>query len=254
SNLAALLNAAREPGYGGQIVAVGADRPGCAGLDRAAEEGVPTFVCRLKDHPDRETWDGQLATQVAQYEPDLVISAGFLKLVGPQFLSRFGGRYLNTHNSLLPAFPGIHGPREALEYGVKIAGATLFVVDEGVDTGAIIAQCAVPVLDEATEETLTERLLEAERASLVDYSGRRAVEGCRLRARRGRSGSTACAPAGTTDTVSCRLQAETGSPGGAPPGSGLAILSASTERLGAAAGTPNGSGGVISATAVALYE
>ena len=201
SNLAALLNAAREPGYGGQIVAVGADRPGCAGLDRAAEEGVPTFVCRLKDHPDRETWDGQLATQVAQYEPDLVISAGFLKLVGPQFLSRFGGRYLNTHNSLLPAFPGIHGPREALEYGVKIAGATLFVVDEGVDTGAIIAQCAVPVLDEDTEETLTERIKEAERAQLVDYTGRLAREGWRVEGRRVHIGTTNYVPTGTTNTV-----------------------------------------------------
>src|SRR5699024_5742554 len=215
------LNAAREPGYGGQIVAVGADRPGCAGLDRAAEEGVPTFVCRLKDHPDRETWDGQLATQVAQYEPDLVISAGFLKLVGPQFLSRFGGRYLNTHNSLLPAFPGMHGPREALEYGVKIAGATLFVVDEGVDTGAIIAQCAVPVLDDDAEETLTERIKEGERARLVDYTGRLAREGGRVEGARVHPGPPNRVPTGTANTGDCRPWAVTGAPGGAPPGSGL---------------------------------
>ncbi|HLS63384.1 MAG TPA: formyltransferase family protein, partial [Ruania sp.] len=129
-------------------------------------------------------WDAALTAEVVAHEPDLVISAGFLKLVGPQFLAAFGGRYLNTHNSLLPAFPGIHGPRDALEYGVKVAGATLFVVDDGVDTGAIIAQTAVPVLDEDTEETLTERIKVAERAQLVEQVGRLAREGWRVQGRR----------------------------------------------------------------------
>lgn len=188
TNLAALLDATSDPAYGAQIVAVGSDRPGCAGLDRAAAAGIPTFMCRLKDHPDRQAWDGRLTAQVAQYEPDLVISAGFLKLAGREFLRRFGGRYLNTHNSLLPAFPGIHGPRDALEYGVTIAGATLFVVDEGVDTGVIIAQCAVPVHQDDTEETLTERIKEAEREQLVDYTGRLARHGWRVDGRRVRIG------------------------------------------------------------------
>lgn len=184
SNLAALLAATAEEDYGAQVVAVGADRPSAAGLQLAADAGVPTFVCRLKDYPERTDWDAELTAQVAAHEPDLVVSAGFLKLVGPEFLAAFGGRYLNTHNSLLPAFPGIHGPRDALEYGVKVAGATLFVVDEGVDTGVIVAQTAVPVLDEDTEETLTERIKVAERAQLVEQVGRLCREGWRVQGRR----------------------------------------------------------------------
>ena len=113
-----------------------------------------------------------LTAACASHSPDLIVSAGFLKLVGPEFLSRFGGRYVNTHNALLPAFPGIHGPRDALAYGVKVAGATLHFVDAGIDTGPIIAQVAVPVLDDDTEETLTERIKDAERRQLVEYVGR----------------------------------------------------------------------------------
>lgn len=177
SNLAALLDACADPSYGAAVVAVGADRDGIRALDLAAEAGVPTFVERVKDHPERADWDGALAAHTAEHAPDLVVSAGFLKLVGPAFLSRFGDRYLNTHNALLPSFPGIHGPRDALAYGVKITGATLFFVDEGVDTGPILAQVAVPVLDGDTEDTLTERIKVAERAQLVDWVGRLAREG-----------------------------------------------------------------------------
>lgn len=189
SNLAALLEASRDPAYGARVVAVGADRPGTGGVAQAEELGLPTFVERLGDHPDRAAWDAALTGQVAAHEPDLVVSAGFLKLVGPRFLAEFGGRFLNTHNALLPAFPGIHGPRDALEHGVKLAGATLFVVDEGVDTGAIIAQVAVPVLDDDTEETLTERIKVAERAQLVEYVGRMAREGWTVSGRRVRLGA-----------------------------------------------------------------
>ncbi|OJF12203.1 phosphoribosylglycinamide formyltransferase [Couchioplanes caeruleus] len=177
SNLQALLDASADPAYGAQVVAVGADRDGIAGLDRATAAGVPTFVDSVKDHPTRDDWDAALTAHVAAYEPDLVISAGFLKLVGKQFLDAFGDRYVNTHNALLPAFPGIHGPRDALAYGVKIAGATLFFVDAGVDTGPIIAQVSVPVLDDDTEATLTERIKEAERRQLVEYVGRLVREG-----------------------------------------------------------------------------
>lgn len=177
SNLAALLEACADQAYGAEVVAVGADRHGIGALDIAAKAGVPTFVERVKDYPERADWDRALAEAVAAHEPDLVISAGFLKLVGPAFLARFAGRYLNTHNALLPAFPGIHGPRDALAYGVKIAGATLFFVDEGVDTGPIIAQVAVPVEADDTEETLTERIKVAERAQLVEHVGRLAREG-----------------------------------------------------------------------------
>ncbi len=177
TNLHALLDACADPGYGATVVAVGADRRDIKALDRAADAGVPTFVDVVREYPTREDWDAALTAHVAGYEPDLVISAGFLKLVGPEFLTRFGGRYINTHNALLPSFPGIHGPRDALAYGVKITGATLFVVDAGVDTGAIIAQAAVPVLDDDTEDTLTGRIKNVEQAQLVEYVGRMVREG-----------------------------------------------------------------------------
>ncbi|MGC4894043.1 phosphoribosylglycinamide formyltransferase [Micromonospora sp. DT31] len=184
SNLQALLDAAVDPGYGAQVVAVGADRDGIAGLDRAAAVGVPTFVERLKDHPTRADWDKALTARVAEHRPDLVVSAGFLKLVGPEFLTAFGDRYLNTHNTLLPAFPGIHGPRDALAYGVKVTGATLFFVDAGMDTGPIVAQVAVPVLDDDDVETLTERIKSAERRQLVEQVGRLVREGWTITGRK----------------------------------------------------------------------
>jgi phosphoribosylglycinamide formyltransferase 1 len=184
TNLQALLDAAAEPAYGAQVVAVGADREGIAGLDRAAKHDVPAFVHRVSDYPDRAEWDLALTDSVARYRPDLVISAGFLKLVGPAFLAAFGDRYVNTHNSLLPAFPGMHGPRDALAYGVRVAGATLFFVDEGVDTGPIVAQVAVPVLDDDTEESLTERIKDAERRQLVEAVGRLVREGWTVTGRR----------------------------------------------------------------------
>ncbi|TDD66221.1 phosphoribosylglycinamide formyltransferase [Jiangella aurantiaca] len=184
SNLAALLDACADPSYGATVVAVGADRDGIRALELAAEAGVPTFVERVKDHAERADWDRALAERTAEHAPDLVVSAGFLKLVGPAFLRRFGDRYLNTHNALLPSFPGIHGPRDALAYGVKVTGATLFFVDEGVDTGPIVAQVAVPVLDDDTEETLTERIKVAERAQLVEYVGRLAREGWTINERK----------------------------------------------------------------------
>ena len=177
TNLQALLEAAEDSSYGAVVVAVGADRDGTAGLTRAEGRGIPTFVTRVKDFPSRNEWDAALTDTCARHAPDLVVSAGFLKLVGPRFLAEFGGRYINTHNALLPAFPGIHGPRDALAYGVKVAGATLHFVDGGVDTGPIIAQVAVPVLDDDTEETLTGRIKEAERAQLVSYVGRMVREG-----------------------------------------------------------------------------
>lgn len=186
--LQALIDAAQDQTYGIRVVAVGADRDGIAGLERAQRAGIPTFVCRVKDFASRDEWDAALTQRTAAYDPALVVSAGFLKLVGAQFLARFGGRYLNSHNALLPAFPGIHGPRDALDYGVKVAGATLFVVDEGVDTGAIVAQCVVPVLDDDTEESLTERIKEAERPQLVEYVGRMAREGYAMEGRRVRLG------------------------------------------------------------------
>lgn len=177
SNLAALIAACRGTDYPVQIVAVGADRASAGGLEIAAAEGISTFVQRIGDYPSRAAWDQALTDRCAAFEPDLIVSAGFLKLVGPAFLARFPGRYVNTHNSLLPSFAGMHGPADALAYGVKIAGATLFVVDDGVDTGPIIAQVAVPVRPDDDVETLTERIKVAERAQLVDVIGAMAKQG-----------------------------------------------------------------------------
>lgn len=184
SNLQALLDACADPAYGAQVVAVGADRDGIAGLDRAAAAGVPTFVHKVKEYGERADWDRALTASVSEYKPDLVVSAGFLKLVGDDFLAAFGDRYINTHNALLPAFPGIHGPRDALEYGVKVAGATLFFVDGGVDTGPIIGQVVVPVEDDDTEETLTERIKEVERRQLVEWVGRLVRDGWTITGRK----------------------------------------------------------------------
>lgn len=177
TNLQALLDACADPSYGATVVAVGADRSGTLAVRRAEHVGVPTFELALSAYDSREEWDAALTQAVGAYSPDLVVSAGFLKLVGKTFLAEFGGRFVNTHNALLPSFPGIHGPRDALAYGVKISGATLFVVDDGVDTGAIVAQVAVPVEDGDDEETLTERIKTAERAMLVEQVGRMARQG-----------------------------------------------------------------------------
>jgi phosphoribosylglycinamide formyltransferase-1 len=177
TNLQALLDASCDPDYGAEIVAVGADRTGIEGLDRASAAGIPTFALAVRDFPDRVAWDEALAGTVAEHKPDLVVMAGFMKLAGAAFLSRFGGRTVNTHPALLPAFPGMSGPRDALAHGVKVTGCTLFVVDAGVDTGPIVAQSTVPVLDGDDEASLHERIKVAERAMLVDAVGRMAREG-----------------------------------------------------------------------------
>jgi formyltetrahydrofolate-dependent phosphoribosylglycinamide formyltransferase len=129
------------------------------------------------DFPARADWDGALTRACAEYRPDLVVCAGFMKLVGKEFLARFGGRCLNTHPALLPSFPGMHGVRDALDYGVKVTGCTVFLVDEGVDAGPVLAQAAVGVRDDDDEATLHERIKVAERALLVDTVGRMAREG-----------------------------------------------------------------------------
>ncbi len=165
--LQALIDACADPAYGAQIVAVGSDRAGVAGLARATTAGLATFVHPLTAGQSRADWDRALTAQVAAYEPDLVISAGFMKLVGEEFLGRFGGRMINTHPALLPSFPGMHGPRDALAYGVKVTGATVFLVDAGVDTGVILDQAAVPVAQDDTVDTLHERIKVAERDLLV---------------------------------------------------------------------------------------
>ena len=174
--LQALLDAAIGD-FPARVVAVGSDRPGIAALDRADAAKVDTFVVSLSDYQDRAEWDASLAATVAQYEPDLVVLAGFMRLAGPEFLARFGGRIVNTHPALSPSFPGMHGVRDALAYGVRVTGCTLFIVDAGVDTGPIIGQVAVPVRPDDDEASLHERIKEQERLLLVDSVERMARSG-----------------------------------------------------------------------------
>jgi phosphoribosylglycinamide formyltransferase-1 len=188
TNLQALIDACADPAYGARVVAVGADRDDIEGLARADRAGVPTFVRKVGHFTSRDHWDRALADTVAAFEPDVVVLAGFMKLVGTEFLARFPGRVVNTHPALCPAFPGTTGPADALAYGVKVSGATLFVVDAGVDTGPIIAQTVVPVEDDDTSATLHERIKVAEREMLVDAVGRMARDGWRLEGRRVRLG------------------------------------------------------------------
>ncbi|MDA3625907.1 phosphoribosylglycinamide formyltransferase [Saccharopolyspora oryzae] len=182
--LQSLLDATSSPDYPVQVVAVGADRDGIEGLARAERAGVPTFVRRVKDHPSRDDWDRALADACAEHEPDLVVSAGFMKLVGANFLARFDGRYLNSHPALLPSFPGMHGARDALEYGVRVTGCTLFVVDAGVDTGPILAQEAVEVRPDDDEASLHERIKAVERRLLVDTLEQLALHGWTVQGRK----------------------------------------------------------------------
>jgi phosphoribosylglycinamide formyltransferase-1 len=177
TNLQALLDACADPSYGATVVAVGADRHDTLAIARAEAAGVPTFVLQVKDFDDRADWDAALTAAVAEYEPDLVVSAGFMKLVGAAFMARFGGRYVNTHPALSPSFPGMHGPRDALAYGVKVSGCTLFVVDDGIDTGPVIAQASVPVLEDDDEHSLHERIKAVERTMLVATIAKMARDG-----------------------------------------------------------------------------
>jgi formyltetrahydrofolate-dependent phosphoribosylglycinamide formyltransferase len=195
TNLQALLDATTDPAYGATVVAVGADREGILALKRAEDAGVPTFVRRVKDYPDRAVWDRALRDEVQRHAPDLVVLAGFMKLVGPDFLADFGDRIVNTHPALLPSFPGMHGARDALAYGVKVTGCTLFVVAAGVDDGPIIAQAAVPVEDGDDEESLHERIKVAERRLLVEQVGRMAREGWTITAAPAVTASSSPAPA-----------------------------------------------------------
>lgn len=164
--LQALLDACADPGYGVQVVAVGADRDAIAGLERARSRGIDTFVVPLAAYPDRAAWDAALAEELTRHAPALVVSAGFMKILGPAVLDRF--TVLNTHPALLPSFPGAHAVRDALAHGVKVTGCSLHEVDAGVDTGPILAQRAVEVSDGDDEQSLHERIKTAERAMLVE--------------------------------------------------------------------------------------
>jgi phosphoribosylglycinamide formyltransferase-1 len=182
TNLQALLNATADPAYGARVVAVGADRDGIRGLERAAAAGVPTFVVRLADCADRDEFDRRTADAIAAHDPDLVVLAGYMKILAGWLVAKWPT--LNTHPALLPAFPGAHGVRDALDYGVKVTGASVILVDEGVDAGPIVAQVPVEVHDGDDEATLHERIKSVERGLLVDVVGRIARHGYRIEGRK----------------------------------------------------------------------
>lgn len=167
----ALLDAFADGQSGVRIVGVGSDVPTAGVLDRARAAGVDTFVVSPSDHSSRRDWDRALADAVESYTPDWVVSAGFMRILGETFVERFTGRVLNTHPALLPSFPGAHGVRDALAHGVKVTGTTFHLVDSGVDTGPIIAQFSMPVLDADDEESLHERIRAVERTRLVELLG-----------------------------------------------------------------------------------
>jgi len=177
STLQALLDATSDPSYGARVVAVGVDRDGTPAADKACAAGVPVLVVRPGDLVDRSAWDVALADAVAVHAPDLIVCAGFMRLLGAQVLARFPQRIVNTHPSLLPAFPGRHAVADALAHGVKLAGVTVHLVDEGVDTGPVLAQAAVPVLPGDDEAALRSRIQDVERPLYVDVVGRLARGG-----------------------------------------------------------------------------
>ncbi|UTT50594.1 phosphoribosylglycinamide formyltransferase [Rhodococcus gordoniae] len=176
SLLRSLLEATRTDGYPATVVAVGVDRE-CPAEGHAADEEIRSFRVALRDFEDRVAWDRALTDAVAAHEPDLVVSAGFMKILGPAFLDRFAGRIINTHPALLPSFPGAHAVADALAYGVKVTGSTVHLVDGGIDTGPILAQEAVQVLDDDDEDTLHERIKVVERRLLAEVVAAVATRG-----------------------------------------------------------------------------
>jgi phosphoribosylglycinamide formyltransferase-1 len=168
--LQAMLHA--DPALGFSVVAAGSDRSGARALERARAVGVPTVVVEPRDFPDRAAWDEAVARAVEVFRPDLVVLAGFMRLLGEPFIRRFGGRTLNTHPALLPAFPGAHPVRDAMEYGVKVTGCSVILLDAGTDTGPVVAQRPVEVFDGDDEATLHERIKVVERELIVDVVAR----------------------------------------------------------------------------------
>lgn len=181
--LQALLDAAVAPDYPAAVVAVGSDRDGIEGLARARRHGVPAFTVVPGTFADRAGWDRALADAVDAHRPDLVVSAGFGRLLGPWFLARFPGRVINTHPALLPAFPGPHPVRDTLAYGVKVTGATLHLVDAGVDSGPVLVQQTVAVHRGDTEAVLHERIKTVERRLLVEVVAALASHGATVEGR-----------------------------------------------------------------------
>lgn len=178
--LQALLDACAQPRFPAAVVGVISDNPAAAGLDRARGAGLPAVTVALADYPTRAAWDDALRDALESFEPDWVISAGFMKLLGAQVLSAFPLRIVNTHPALLPSFPGTHAVRDALAYGVRVTGSTIHLVDDGIDSGPIIAQEAVAVDPADDEASLHERVKVVERELLVDVVRRLATHNVKV--------------------------------------------------------------------------
>ena len=166
--LQAVLDATASGALDATVVAGGSGVAGAPALDRGRRAGTATFVVRPADFADRPAWNEALAREIERHAPDWVVSAGFMRILGPRVVDAFDGRIVNTHPALLPAFAGAHGVRDALAYGVKVSGCTVHLVDHGVDTGPILAQQAVEVLPGDDEASLHERIKQVERTMLVD--------------------------------------------------------------------------------------
>lgn len=162
SNLQAILDAIADHRLAATVAVVASDREKASALDRAQAAGIPTVVLSPRAFPNREAFDAQLVNVLRDSGVELVVLAGYLRIITPTLLHAFPHRVINIHPSLLPAFPGLHAQRQALEHGAKVAGCTVHFVDEQVDSGAIILQAAVPILEDDTEETLSQRILEQE--------------------------------------------------------------------------------------------
>ena len=167
SNLKALLDAAAEPTYPARVVAVGSDTD-AAGLEYARAAGIDTFMVRPRDFENRDAWGEAFAAEIRTFAPDLVVSAGLMRVLPGGFVREFSPRLINTHPALLPLFPGAHAVRDALASGATETGVTVHIIDEGVDTGPVLRQRAVSILAEESEDELHERIKQIERPLLVD--------------------------------------------------------------------------------------
>lgn len=188
TNLQALIDAELDPAVPTDftIAAVGADKSEIEGLARAERAGIPTFVVNPKTSSSRIEWDQALAERLVDYQPDWVVSAGFMRILGPQVLRKFPNRIVNTHPSLLPSFPGAHAVSDALAHGVKVTGCTIHLVDSGVDTGPILAQAAVPILPEDDVDSLHDRVKQVERSLLLATVNKLCTQGVQLTGREAR--------------------------------------------------------------------
>ena len=186
SNLQAIIDASAREEVPAEVVVVISNNPEAYGLERARRHNIPAVVIDHRKFKDKNTYELEMVKVLKEYQVDLVCLAGYMRIVGPVLLEHYRGRMMNIHPALLPSFPGLHAQKQALDYGVKISGATVHFVDEGCDTGPIIIQAAVPVLEDDTEETLSARILEQEhkiypQAIKLFAEGRLKIEGRRVK-------------------------------------------------------------------------